>query len=791
MATTDKLKKPTWVTDPNDPVVSSNLQTWTVSQTIPTPKVWTSTTPSLWWIPVNTELVNGKTPDLWVPIWWTTPSTQTVAKETVSLPVDNTKPHTAWDVWNWQTWNWELPWTTTNQNANVDSIIKWIDPQGTMSADEKAEINKIFSNQDPTEQLKLAAMTAEQKAQLAQQTLQASRLKRDTEQKLSYDQQQYNLQKSQYEQQMNTQIENQKNNIDATANNLSVVAWTSWRLMSQNAANAAKTALDQQKTLYNNMISTRDNALQQMANSFNYSNKQISDNYNDQVNKSMQDALSKIEALNKTGSLNTNEWLIQARDYLDTVNSDYLEHTTNYANQLNLLHTMYTDQMAQQKEMKTVDAAVTKQMNDWYVYNAQWGIISGSDWQPLQYDIKKQIKDTFTDNNGDVTILYEDWTFSAPQKWIGKKEVEKPTYQDLWDKIVAVDSTGKVIWTYAKWSEQMSEYQRWQLWISQAELWIKQQELKASQWAQLVQSNPQSIAEFSATKRGTTNLQCWQLVNDYIQQITWTKWSIWDTYQSKVNALKTIWESDTPQVWWIFVYWNSKSKYWHTWIIQSIDGNKITVLDANRAASAKWGAPEINTYTIDKNYKFSQPIQSQKNTTVNPDLAPLYAKYNKWQFSWTDWSNLWISKSDFIAQAWKYKDSLSSEWTQQIKKLIDLAKQLKTDKGRTWAALGVWNVPFTDAADYQAKFDAFISSNALDNLVDLKSQWATFWALSDQELKFIKNASTSLKLWMSDKAYNAELDRIIEKLSKWLSWTDTQSTPKSNIKDRLLQLRQK
>jgi phage tail tape-measure protein len=77
--------------------------------------------------------------------------------------------------------------------------------------------------------------------------------------------------------------------------------------MSQNAANAAKTALDQQKTLYNNMISTRDNALQQMANSFNYSNKQISDNYNDQVNKSMQDALSKIEALNKTGSLNTNE----------------------------------------------------------------------------------------------------------------------------------------------------------------------------------------------------------------------------------------------------------------------------------------------------------------------------------------------------------------------------------------------------------------------------------------------------------------------------------------------------
>jgi HKD family nuclease len=70
-------------------------------------------------------------------------------------------------------------------------------------------------------------MNATQKAQLAQETLQASRLKRDTEQKLAYDKEQNDLQVEQYKRQMDLQIQTQKNNIDSTANNLAMSAGVS------------------------------------------------------------------------------------------------------------------------------------------------------------------------------------------------------------------------------------------------------------------------------------------------------------------------------------------------------------------------------------------------------------------------------------------------------------------------------------------------------------------------------------------------------------------------------------
>jgi hypothetical protein len=75
-------------------------------------------------------------------------------------------------------------------------------------------------------------------------------------------------------------------------------------------------------------------------------------------------------------------------------------------------------------------------------------------------------------------------------------------------------------------------------------------------------NNPQTIADYSTTKRWTTNLQCWQLVNDYVQKITWTKWWLWDDYSTKVQAIKNIWQSNAPQAWWIFAFPLKDNPYW-------------------------------------------------------------------------------------------------------------------------------------------------------------------------------------------------------------------------------------
>ena len=149
--------------------------------------------------------------------------------------------------------------------------------------------------------------------------------------------------------------------------------------------------------------------------------------------------------------------------------------------------------------------------------------------------------------------------------------------------------------------------------------------------------------------------------------------------------------------------------------------------------------------------------------------APLYKKYNEGKFTSSDYKNLTTPVEEFKQKANNYKVELSKQGQWQITKLLGLINNLKTKPWRTWAALWTSRIPFTNAADYQADFDAFVSNTALDNLISTKAQGATFGALSNQELNFIKDAATSLKLNMSDEAYNAELDRMEELLRKWLT----------------------
>lgn len=91
-----------------------------------------------------------------------------------------------------------------------------------LAPDEKAAIRAALTSTDPAAALKITQADAATKQQLAKEALIEFRARRDTEQKLAYDQQQNDLQVAQYKQQMDTQIAQQKNNIDATTNNMSM-----------------------------------------------------------------------------------------------------------------------------------------------------------------------------------------------------------------------------------------------------------------------------------------------------------------------------------------------------------------------------------------------------------------------------------------------------------------------------------------------------------------------------------------------------------------------------------------
>ena len=81
----------------------------------------------------------------------------------------------------------------------------------------------------------------------------------------------------------------------------------------------------------------------------------------------------------------------------------------------------------------------------------------------------------------------------------------------------------------------------------------------------------------------------------------------------------------------------------------------------------------------------------------------------------------------------------------------------------------LWGIPWTKWAYYKSLYDRILSSTALHNLIDLKWQGATFWALSNQELEFITNASTNLKLKLGYGDFMDIVDQMISKLNKGIT----------------------
>ena len=78
----------------------------------------------------------------------------------------------------------------------------------------------------------------------------------------------------------------------------------------------------------------------------------------------------------------------------------------------------------------------------------------------------------------------------------------------------------------------------------------------------------------------------------------------------------------------------------------------------------------------------------------------------------------------------------------------------------TWKYTQLMSWIYGDGAKYKRMLNQVKSSTALQKLIDLKWQWATFGALSDQELWFITNAADWLALdvwpanfaaWVKDK----------------------------------------
>lgn len=181
----------------------------------------------------------------------------------------------------------------------------------------------------------------------------------------------------------------------------------------------------------------------------------------------------------------------------------------------------------------------------------------------------------------------------------------------------------------------------WTIVLVDKETWLTETAYKPA-WSspiQFKQTDYQEIIDFCVNNRWKTNIQCGELVNDYRVKNTWYKAGMWDSYETKVNAIKWIWQSLSPIAWGVFAFpwWD----YWHTGIVTKVlEDWSIEVLEANRDW---WNGsyPEINTYSASKvkNMVFSFPPAKSEEYEVNFNDIILPEKATEFTKKWFSFAN--------------------------------------------------------------------------------------------------------------------------------------------------------
>ena len=240
----------------------------------------------------------------------------------------------------------------------------------------------------------------------------------------------------------------------------------------------------------------------------------------------------------------------------------------------------------------------------------------------------------------------------------------------------------------------------------------------------------------------------------------------------KTNPTWSYTKSDTPQVG-SFAIFNSKNypANGHVGVVTKVNADGSFVM---KSSNRGW---DERIYTSNhaqgSALTFIVPnVNRSNNSTYDPELEEYYKKLQSLKtITKEDWKTIEskTTRNWFLGQARIYKQAKDQEIAPFAKELIGQLNELKNMDTWDFKNVWMWGIPWTKGAYYKALYDRILSSTALHNLIDLKWQGATFWALSNQELEFITNASTNLKLKLSYGHFMDIVDQMISKLNKGIT----------------------
>lgn len=295
------------------------------------------------------------------------------------------------------------------------------------------------------------------------------------------------------------------------------------------------------------------------------------------------------------------------------------------------------------------------------------------------------------------------------------------------------------------------------------------------------------------------NAQCAAWIQKYYLPTLWVDlWSL-SAYSAKQGICNRD-KSYTPQKWDIVVMSSpTKPENWHMWIVIWVEWDTLKYLDWNGSTGSDWNWTEkaaIRTTKLSNSriYWYYDPTYWQTQSSwgyYDPAYADIYGKYLQWKYAagkqletQANAMGLTVQQLDAQARAWKASQNNNTEVQTRlhaIEQVLAMAWDNRVGRliSQRWGSeyISSWYADFNSA--YQ-----FIRDNiTFDKLLDLKKNWATFWALSDNELRAIGNAAVNLNKRMSNEEFQQQLTWIYNELLRWI-WESNYNLTTQQIKDR-------
>lgn len=569
--------------------------------------------------------------------------------------------------------------------------------------------------------------------------------------------------------------------------------------LSKTKLQAISDSIKEANTSLDEMVKLQDLAKQASAKNWEIDvaqyEKQISDivrDLNYKIPQEIQNALNKYTVAELEGNLDTIDWVVAfKKSLLDDLDNNISGLTSASLQQMQYITDNYM-QMADKayeeaKEYQQNANTVNTEMSGikGYYVDGNGNPILDSDGQPIKVPQWAPMDPVFDKESGKLIQFGYDENgnivASVTQVYDGDQSSIQATIVSLLENWVSTQDILKYVpGADLKTVQELAKVVN----VQYRSDWLP----KTYNWKSYTATTQKKVDEVLATlNKGWWWGQCGYFVNNYLEDL----W-VWRLYTDPITDKTKNINSTEAKVWNVVVMDSpTHPEYGHVWIITAIDDNwNMTILQSNKNGNEQifTSTKNINDWGI---YGFFDPRKSiddynkESNTSdwwvlydfengFDPVKVGYYQKYLDWKMVSTDWAQM---GDNFMDELHNYQDYINSQVPEEAQKLLDIISDLKKMSRSEYNAAAAWKLlPRTNGYSYYKKYKQFIASASLNNLIDMKSRWATFGALSDNELWFITNAATDLDFGLKYGKFMDELDyyesQLKNKLAKYETWWD-------------------